>query len=599
MELSQVEAADAKPPVKKKTTFEGWRYAHYFDYVEQKEKNVTVKCKLCPGNKRLNTAWNTTANLSKHLKTQHGNTKLVARDPSSSREIPDGSTPSKQPRIAFAAKLTTKTEVKKLVASHIVEEMLPISMVESPTFRKILSRINIAGMSTTADIWTKNNKSFMGMTAHCINPTDFSRQKAGIACTWIKGRHTYDVVAGAIEQVHSSYGLSNKVVATVTDNGSNFVKASKVFETPAAASDSEDEGDGVEIEETDEEVTFTDVGEVLSNETDQAEHFTLPPHLRCASHTLNLVTTTDMEKHLTTHQESKAVYRSAFAKCSALWNKASRSTVAAELVEKLCGKKLIVPKVTRWNWFHDAISLITEFLMTKLITLCSQLGVKAIVEKEYQFLKEYVTVTEPLCKALDKLQGEDYCYYDCLLPTLESLMSKTLAKRAGLSRMTAGLPDVIAVKTRFAPVMDSRDVLLAAVTLPKFKVRWLKEESEDRREALKCRGFPVDVPLQPTNASSSEEDEFFEFVEEDPPSFNLDKQVIDYLKSGKEMGVLNSFPTIKKISLKYNTPAASSAPVERLFSLGSLVLTPKRNRLSDKRFERLLLMRHNHYFSEI
>lgn len=111
-----------------------------------------------------------------------------------------------------------------------------------------------------------------------------------------------------------------------------------------------------------------------------------------------------------------------------------------------------MPTVTRWNSFHDAISLITEFPMTKLTTLCSQLGVKAIVEKEYQFLKEYVTVTQPLCKALDKLQGEDYCYYGCLLPTLESLMSKTLAKRAGLSRMTAGLPDVI-VQVRSSAVV--------------------------------------------------------------------------------------------------------------------------------------------------
>lgn len=108
----------------------------------------------------------------------------------------------------------------------------------------------------------------------------------------------------------------------------------------------------------------------------------------------------------------------------------------------------------------------------------------------------------------------------------------------------------------------------------------------------------MDVPLHPTNASSSSEDEFYEFEEEDSASFNPDKEVIDYLKSGKEMGVLNSFPTIKRISLKYNTPTASSAPVERLFSLGSLVLTPKRNRLSDKRFERLILMRYKHYFSE-
>ena len=81
--------------------------------------------------------------------------------------------------------------------------------------------------------------------------------------------------------------------------------------------------------------------------------------------------------------------------------------------------------------------------MPKLTTLCCQLGVKAIAEREYQFLTEYCTVTKPLTKALDMLQGEDNCYYGCLLPTLESLMSKTLARRTELSRMTADLPDVI------------------------------------------------------------------------------------------------------------------------------------------------------------
>ncbi|KAI4806260.1 hypothetical protein KUCAC02_017093, partial [Chaenocephalus aceratus] len=40
-----------------------------------------------------------------------------------------------------------------------------------------------------------------------------------------------------------------------------------------------------------------------------------------------------------------------------------------------------------------------------------------------------------------------------LLPTLETLMSRTLALQNGLSRMTANLPGVIvqAIRTRFAP----------------------------------------------------------------------------------------------------------------------------------------------------
>ncbi|KAF3837866.1 hypothetical protein F7725_009634 [Dissostichus mawsoni] len=205
---------------------------------------------------------------------------------------------------------------------------------------------------------------------------------------------------------------------------------------------------------------------------------------------------------------------------------------------------------------------------------------------------------KPLTVALDILQGDE-CTYGALLPTLTSLMSKTLALKDDLSRMTASLPDVIvkAIKTRFDAVLDSQEGLLAAATCPKFKLRWLRDER--RREHVKelltteCRkAAPATDNANVSQLPASPAEMDFLILRTSPQKASQQKK-----KSGYELEILNQFPNLKKMYMKYNTPTPSSAPVERLFSLGGLVLSPKRNRLSDRRFEKLLLMRYNHCFT--
>lgn len=146
-------------------------------------------------------------------------------------------------------------------------------------------------VSTSADIWTLNNKSFLGVTVHWINST-LQCNKAALACKRIIGRRTCDVTGAEIEQIPSSYGLHGEVVATVTDNA--------VCQPCNLESDSENE------EVDDEEPTFTDAIEAFSTVSGDGQ-FSLPTHYRCASHTINLISTSDADKHLNSCADTKVV----------------------------------------------------------------------------------------------------------------------------------------------------------------------------------------------------------------------------------------------------------------------------------------------------
>lgn len=135
-----------------KASFFSWKYVHYFTFVKQKEKNVYVKCNLCLGTKNLSTAANSNSNLAKHLGTQHAATKLVANAKcSESGTGTDTDTDVASPRAPKQQRLScsfqrgsataSQAKVNQVIAGYVVEDMQPISTVESPAFRRIINLI--------------------------------------------------------------------------------------------------------------------------------------------------------------------------------------------------------------------------------------------------------------------------------------------------------------------------------------------------------------------------------------------------------------------------------------------------------------------------
>jgi hypothetical protein len=91
---------------------------------------------------------------------------------------------------------------------------------------------------------------------------------------------------------------------------------------------------------------------------------TLPPHMRCAAHTLNLVATVDTEQAME-DEDFKIAYKHAMDKARGLWNAQCRSTLSADNFKQELGRKLVVPNVTRWNSTYDAVKVLNVLLTTK------------------------------------------------------------------------------------------------------------------------------------------------------------------------------------------------------------------------------------------
>ena len=126
---------------------------------------------------------------------------------------------------------------------------------------------------------------------------------------------------------------------------------------------------------------------------------------------------------------------------------------------------------------------------------------------------------------------------------------------------------------------------------PKFKFNWIKTaEAKAHAKQLLTRNisqFITRVLISTNYEDSSDEMSSFD---EDTTS-TRDDIALYLADKNKKLSMLDRHPAIKSVFIHFNTAVPSSAPVERLFSCGSIVLTGRRNRLSDSLLEYLILLK--------
>ena len=182
-------------------------------------------------------------------------------------------------------------------------------------------------------------------------------------------------------------------------------------------------------------------------------------------------------------------------------------------------------------------------------------------------------------------------------------------EKKNLSESTAqkNLADLIlkSVNKRFESCFEDSDAQLAAVSHPFFKTGWASEAGqknylrrllvEEVKKVQEKQSTAKEKQAEAPADSEKEEMSFFDFDVHDTEEDLLDEEaeVERFFRHCKTVPSLKSCPAVLEVFLQRNTALPSSAPVERLFSLGGQILTPRRNRLSDALFEKLLVMRYN------
>uniref|UniRef100_A0A3P8ST58 HAT C-terminal dimerisation domain-containing protein n=1 Tax=Amphiprion percula TaxID=161767 RepID=A0A3P8ST58_AMPPE len=234
----------------------------------------------------------------------------------------------------------------KAVMKYIITGLQPFSLIEQESFKIfiiVLLRFRnkdeeglltdkmreVAHIATTQTVGQLGGRGFIGVTAHWINE-DLNR--------W------------AFLSSHNHHGQWFKLHKKRSES----------------ASESEEQDDHTDEESGDDvKVENVDVADLLSQ--DDGMEFQLPRHQRCACHLINRIVMADALK-ARWNDTYKKVYRSAFSKCHALWNKCGRSTLAAEAVEDACSLQLLRIKTRFGTMAKDPELIAAAILLPKFRT---------------------------------------------------------------------------------------------------------------------------------------------------------------------------------------------------------------------------------------
>uniref|UniRef100_A0A096M2K3 BED-type domain-containing protein n=1 Tax=Poecilia formosa TaxID=48698 RepID=A0A096M2K3_POEFO len=578
----------------------------------------TAQCKFCSAS--LSETVGTTSNFYRHLERKHKE-KFLEYKAGQQSDVT-------QPTISlFTQKVqlySPQSPRQQAISEAIVQDLitgccLPLSLVENghfkhflevldskytPISRKTVSERRIpelvrkvketvleklktqSSVSLTTDLWSDRRlRSFLGVTAHvCYKSKDcYALESYLLDCRRFTGRHSGEHIASAFEEITEEYGIRDKISYIITDNAPNMKCAFKVHMPQQQSDDSESEEDNLDDEH---------LWEDINSEEDIDLPWSSGERLSCFAHSLQLVVHDGMK------EEVKTISRT-IAKTSKFVSLSHSSLQFKDKFEAAFGTNKSVPaaNTTRWNSTFKQVQALTTLEHKSLSEMCNEDYEDVVFSaREWNQLKELCIVISPFAEATELTQGERSVTISMVVPTVLDFNTHLLKME----------------ETR----MQCRPLVRALQQSLVKRFSGIFKKTNMAKDSGREEPFNHDTLIFGVENMESTDDKCSEAMNVDPTSdsppakcprllsrykshkkhsssvqnSSIATQLNKYFNDGENQ---SKYPQLHNLALKVLSVPASSAPVQRVFSRGGIVMRPHCARLGAKMLQSLVFLKCN------